>query len=114
MKALQSKGQDQLLCYITAMEALLGEKGEGVTERLARRISTILRNIEGDREQIWRDFRRLYEFRSHIVHGNKHGKEMLKTHVANARSFSRKTLVWFLHYLHAAQPKPMKIMRAFH
>jgi hypothetical protein len=42
MKALQSTGLEQLLWHMTALEALLGERGEGITERLARRISMIL------------------------------------------------------------------------
>jgi hypothetical protein len=64
-----------------------------------------LGNTEGDREKIQKDFRRLYDFRCDIVHGNKPGKEMLKSHLATTGSFARNTLVWFLHYLHAAQPK---------
>jgi hypothetical protein len=78
MSALQTEGQDQLLWHITAMEALLGERGEGVTERLARRISTILGSTEGDRKKIRKQFKSLYEFRSDIVHGNKLRKKCLR------------------------------------
>ena len=50
MKALQSTGLEQLLWHITALEALLGEKGERITERLARRISMILKTTKAERK----------------------------------------------------------------
>jgi hypothetical protein len=105
MKAFQSDGLEQLLWHITALEALIGEKGGGVTDRLARRLSAILESTERKRKDIQKQFKELYEFRSDLVHGSILKEKVRVHHLANARIFTRKTLLWFLHYLHAAQSR---------
>ena len=105
MKAFQSDGLEQLLWHVTALEALIGEKGGGVTDRLARRLSAILESTERKRKDIQKQFKELYEFRSDLVHGNIFKEKVLVHHLAEARIFTRQTLLWFLHYLHAAQPR---------
>src|SRR5262245_45920119 len=45
----------------------------------------------------------LYKFRSDLVHGNEFSDQVLVEHLTRAYIFARKTLLWFLHYLHAVQ-----------
>jgi len=99
IKAFFSEGLEQMLWHITALEALLGEKGEGVTDRLARRIASILGKSENERKAIRKQFKDLYDFRSDLVHGNPFQKQTYVGHLRDARNLSRRMLLWFLHYL---------------
>ena len=63
------KGLEQLLWNITALEALLGEKNDDLTESLARRISTILGTTKKEKKKIKKQFKELYNFRCALVHG---------------------------------------------
>jgi hypothetical protein len=106
LKAFFSEGLEQLLWHITVIEALLGEKGEGITDRLANRIVTILGGTERERQKIRKIFKEdLYEFRSALVHGRKFKKEKETDtdHLYSARELARRTLYWFLHYLDTIQ-----------
>jgi hypothetical protein len=103
MKALQSTGEEQLLWHITALEALLGERGEGATERLTRRISMILGGTDDERDSIGKEFKKLYDFRCDLVHGNRFKNLVLVEHLTRSHIFARKTLLWFLHFLQAVQ-----------
>ena len=98
-KAFFAEGLDQLLWHITALEALLGEKGEGVTARLANRVSHILGGTEREQKEIRKEFKALYEFRSDLVHGNALPKNTSKAHLHTARELARRSLYWFLNYL---------------
>jgi hypothetical protein len=100
IRAFFSEGLEQMLWHITALEALLGEKGEGVTERLARRIASILGKSENERKAIRKQFKELYDFRSDLVHGNPFQKQTYVGHLRDARDLSRRVLLWFLHYLY--------------
>jgi hypothetical protein len=99
IRAFFSEGLEQMLWHITALEALLGEKGEGVTDRLARRIASILGKSEKERKAIRKQFKELYDFRSDLVHGNPFQKQTYVGHLRDARNLSRRVLLWFLHYL---------------
>src|SRR5438093_11468497 len=83
------------------MEALLGEKKEGLTNLLARRLALVLGGTEQERKQIKKSFQDLYDLRSRLVHGD--GKLLdQKTHekqLREARNLARRTLVWFLNYV---------------
>ena len=81
------------------MEALLGEKGEGVTKRLARRIAFILGKDEKERKTIKKRFKELYGFRCDLVHGNPFKDDIYQGHLRYARNLARLALLWFLHYL---------------
>jgi Apea-like HEPN len=104
MKAFRSSGLEQLLWNITVIESLLGEDSVGLKDRLARGLSTILGNTKHEQEDVRKRFRDLYDFRCDLVHGNKFKKQVFVKHLSTARLFARDTLVWFLHYLYAAQP----------
>jgi uncharacterized membrane protein YwzB len=98
VKAFFSKGLEELLWHITAIEALLGEKRE-VVDTLARRISIILGETEKNRDEIRKLFKDFYDFRCSLVHGKKFKKSTQLVHLNHARHLSRLTLLWFLHYL---------------
>lgn len=98
-KAFFTQGLEQLLWHITALEALLGEKGEGVTERLARRIALILAGTDRQRKEIRKEFKALYAFRSNLVHGNTFENETYRSHLYTARELARRSTFWFLNYL---------------
>jgi hypothetical protein len=98
-KAYFAGGLDQLLWYITSIEALLGERGEELSEKLARRIAAIMGKTKNEKKDIKKRFKALYDFRSALVHGNKFRKEVYWGHLREAREFARICLVWFLNFL---------------
>lgn len=76
-------GSDQLLNFVQAMvvlEILLGEKAVsdkiGLNELLANRCAYLVSNSHDERSAILRDFREIYNVRSHIVHQGKHRLSM--------------------------------------
>jgi hypothetical protein len=105
IKAFFAEGLEQMLWHITTLEALLGEKGSGVTARLAGRIASILGKGEQEKATVKNEFNELYNFRSDLVHGNRFKKEVYVGHLRNARDQARETLLWFLHYLDWIQTK---------
>jgi hypothetical protein len=93
-------GLEQLLWNIATIEALLllDEEQEGLTGRLAKRISSILGKDNIEMKSIAKRFRELYEVRSSLVHGKSESKAHV-TELVDAYRFSRIALLWFLHYL---------------
>jgi hypothetical protein len=108
MKAFFSDGLDQLFWHIITLEALLGEKGEGVVKRLAKRIGRIQGRTKTERKNIRKQFRKLYDFRSDLVHGRDIEEHVYVGHLHNARDLARKTILWFLRYLQAIQEAALK------
>ena len=100
MKALQSTGEERLLWDMTALDALLGENKSKI---LAKRIGVILGDTQSEKNDIQKDFTSLYKFRSDLVHGNEFSDQVLVEYLTIAHIFARKTLLWFLHFLHALQ-----------
>jgi len=100
-RAFFSEGAQQLLWHMTALESLLGEKKEGLTNLLAKRLGSVLGGTEQERKEIRKSFQDLYELRSRLVHGDEQvlDQRTRENHLREARSFTRRTLVWFLHYL---------------
>lgn len=105
IKATFSTGLEQLLWYITVVEALLGEKGKGVTKRLASRLALILGRNKKEREYIKNNFKKLYEIRCDLVHGNPFNEKACVSHIYGIRNLARQSLVWFLHYLSYIQAR---------
>jgi len=95
---------EQMLWYITSMEALLGESGAGVTDRLARRIGSILGTNSKERDKYSERFRQLYKLRNSLVHGGQFAEasvaDLLDTYL-----IARRAMLWFLHALHMVQSK---------
>ena len=87
---------EQLLWHITTIEALLGENGNGLSERLRRRIALIFGKTEAERKKIKKDFKKLYDIRSNLVHGNKTKEEVTIRQIYDSRNLARETLLWFL------------------
>lgn len=103
VKAFFVEGLEQMLWHITVVESLLGEKGEGVTDRLARRVASILGKDKEERKTLKKQFKELYRFRCDLVHGNPFEKQTYVGHLRNARDLARRTVIWFLYYLGALQ-----------
>ncbi|AEB10004.1 HEPN domain-containing protein [Desulfobacca acetoxidans] len=107
VKAFFTGGLEQLLWHITAIDALLGERGGGLTKKLSRRIAFILGETEQKQKELQSRFEKLYNFRSALVHGkidSKESKDKQKnrvyiSHLREARDFARQTIVWFLEFL---------------
>jgi hypothetical protein len=92
--ALVTHGRQQLLSYTTVVEALVGEKGLGITTRLKNRVAFVLGTSK-------RRFNRIYDLRCMIVHGDEKmlDESVLIENLCEARNFARRLLVWFVHYL---------------
>lgn len=103
-------GLEQLLWYITAIEAVLGQKVDaGLTKLLLTRVSKVLGRTKEERKDYYRRFDTLYTFRSDLVHGNAGlaSKEIYLGHLSEARDFSRGVVLWMLGYLnHVAEHLP--------
>jgi len=105
IKATFSTGLEQLLWHITVIEALLGEKGKGVTKKLKTRLALILGRNENERKDIIKNFEELYNMRCDLVHGNPFDEKVCVSHIYDIRNLARQTLVWFLHYLSYIQAR---------
>jgi hypothetical protein len=98
-----------MLWHITSLEALLGEKGIDLTKKLSQRIASILGSNEKQREIIIKRFKKLYNFRSELVHGKSFSKQIYIGHLADARDLSRQTIIWFINYLSMIKEELPKI-----
>jgi len=90
---------NQMLWHTVTLEALLGEKGESMTKRLAKRIASILGSTNDERKEIEKQFEELYDFRSELVHGSQPEKDLYEGHLRKARALARRVLYWFINYL---------------
>jgi hypothetical protein len=99
IKAFFSHGLEQLLWNITVLEALVGERPD-IQSNLARRVSIILCDTEAKRKELRKIIYELYDYRSRIIHGDKGPQGVYSEHLSLARHLARKTLLWFIHYLH--------------
>jgi hypothetical protein len=94
-RAFTSDGIESLLWNMTAVDALLGEKGRGTGDRLSTRLGKML----GKEQNAM--FRVLYEIRSDLVHGNEFKHKVLLHHLGAARESARLAALWMLRYLAA-------------
>jgi hypothetical protein len=85
VKAFREDGLDEFLAHLTTIEAALGLEIGGVTQRVQRRISTLLGAAEGTL------FKELYNLRCAFVHGRKMDAIPLDELVA-ARRLARKVV----------------------
>jgi hypothetical protein len=99
LKAFENQGKEQLVWHMIALESLLGQRGEALTESIGQRLAVISSADPTEQRKIKKKFRELYNFRCDIVHGNAAGKEMLVDHLNEARYFARDTFMWFIHFL---------------
>ncbi|MFA5857437.1 MAG: hypothetical protein WC955_00060 [Elusimicrobiota bacterium] len=98
-KAFLSEGIERLLWYVTTLESLLGEKGSGLTAKLAKRVATILGKDESENKSIRKEFEELYEFRCNLVHGRPFKKQILATHIIKVQNMVRQIILFFLYFL---------------
>lgn len=96
VKGFFTKGLEQLLWHITALESLFGEDRPGLTKLMARRISLVLGDTTSQKKEISNRFEELYNFRSKLVHGSELKSEVWEGHLKIARDFARRSLMWFL------------------
>jgi hypothetical protein len=99
VKAFFANGVEQLLWHITTIEALFGEDGGDVTERLAQRVSIVLGGTEAERKDIRKRFRDLYNTRSELVHGTPTPREVQTRDLRTAREFARFVTLWFVRWI---------------
>lgn len=97
-KAFRTSGLEQLLWHVTTIEAALGQKVDGVTSLLNRRLRAIFAETDEDRSRIKKHFNAIYDFRSGLVHGNStlRDKKIMEGHLSEARDFARGTVVWLI------------------
>lgn len=98
VKAFFSAGLQELMDHIVVLEALLSDAGK-IQDSIARRMSIILGTTERERESLERRFKKLYAFRSNLVHGKRFEQAVYAGHLRDARDMARRTLLWFLQYL---------------
>jgi len=103
VKAFYTVGLEELLWYITTLEALLGARSEGVLERVSARVAAILGESANERKQIRKAFKDLYALRSNLVHGNRFEKRAEARHLWVAREMCRQVVLWFLRFLDHVQ-----------
>ncbi len=114
-KAMRTRGLEQLLWHITAIEAVLGQKSDGLTNLLKRRVGAIFGGSESDMREIRKRFNALYEFRSDLVHGNAEldDRRIVQGHLAESRDLARGIVAWATGLLahaartHAAEREPV-------
>jgi hypothetical protein len=101
IKAFFSGGIEQLLWHTSTIEALLGNKTQGLTANLARRAALIIEKEGTKRKNINNQFKKIYDFRSKLVHGNPEivTKSPDTEHLNMARNISRNIMLWFLYYI---------------
>ena len=100
-KGFTDSGLEQLLWHIAAIEALMGQRGAGITNRLKSRVSYILGNTEVEISKIKALFGRLYDLRSTFIHGDERllDPKVVQHDLAQAREMARQTALWMLSYL---------------
>jgi len=97
----QSHDGLKLAVMFTAIESILGEKGEGLTEQIARRTSVLLCSNSDERREAHRFVKELYGYRSIAVHGSKW--ESPETHIVDrVRSIAFLVVVSVLEWDEAA------------
>lgn len=109
-KAFETKGVEQLLWHITAIEAILGQEEAGLTNALKRRIAEIFGRSAKEKKSFKKQFDDLYRFRSDLVHGNSEldDQKIMKGHLAESRDFARGVVAWATGFLaHVAKHYPM-------
>ena len=100
VKAFFAFELDQLLWHTVAIEALLGESGQSLKNTLARRCGSVLGCTKTERTEIRGSFRKIYDLRSDVVHGNTKLREIHNGHLSVVRYIAREVTVWFLKYLY--------------
>lgn len=100
VKAFFSNGLEQLLWHMTVLEALLGKKGQSVEERLAPRVASILGRTSEEAKTIKKEFLKLYDLRSDLVHGRPFKSSVDQKDLLQARQLTRQIVIWFLYFLH--------------
>ena len=99
VKAFFTEELEQLLWHITALEALLGERGPSLTASLAKRSAAILGATEKERKEWKKKFDELYDLRSALVHGRQFEKDIHRKQLFEVRMMVLQITIWFVHYL---------------
>jgi len=96
LKGFVSRGVEQVLWHVVALEAALGEhrKDESITGILRRRLGVILGDTEQSCKRIRKAFDDMYAWRSKVVHGTPPGARIPGRIFWQARFFARAATAW--------------------
>ena len=99
VKAFFANELDQFLWHMVALDALLGDRKPGLTNALAQRTGSVLGSSKAERKKIGQSFKKLYDLRSAVVHGNTKLGTTHAGYLAAARYIACDVTVWLLQYL---------------
>jgi hypothetical protein len=89
LRAFLSKGFDQLLWHMIAIEALLGDDKDGLVGRIKRRIKFLYGQTGPNAKKAAKAFQDTYDARSKLVHGDE-AAHVAYTQQRNARVLARR------------------------
>jgi hypothetical protein len=81
-----------------AVEAIIGQKGEGISEAFATRLCSLLQPVVERRDESHRYYKRLYSRRSDVIHGSKveHAEDLRNAGVSMCSRTIRAVMQWML------------------
>jgi hypothetical protein len=70
LSALRTTDEDGIVDAMIAVEALLSDEQQEITHKVAMRLAALYKiNRPSETERVFREMKRIYKFRSKIVHG---------------------------------------------
>ena len=104
VRGFLTRGLDQHLWHVTALEALLGGGvNEPIRSTVGKRLGAILGETRSAQKTIRKRFNALYDLRCDLVHGKRLVSSVAGGDLAETRALSRSTGLWFAHCLHAIE-----------
>lgn len=91
-----SRSTEQLLWHITAIEALLGERGKKLTEIIPTRLGKMLGTFDHGQKTVGKLFNKLYGIRCALVHGRAWKESTRIKNLYEARNLARMACIWFI------------------
>jgi hypothetical protein len=82
------------ILLVTALESVLNSNKEQISHTFARHLALIISNDKLDFKINYQKIKKLYNYRSEIVHGVEYKKESLKNNIKELRQYVRQTIVF--------------------
>jgi hypothetical protein len=93
LRAHWQEGIDELISYMTTIDAAIGKQQKGMTKAIGKRLKRLL-NDEGASQE----FERLYDLRSAYIHGRGEDRSIPTSDLIAARRLARRTAEAVLSY----------------